>query len=460
MKAITVMAMAVLLLQGCARNNESKECNVVLITIDALRPDHLSCYGYGRRTSPTIDGIAQQGIIFKNAIAPSTWTAPSMASLFTSVYPINHGVIDGRVDKGKVYDQPVFSEELVTLTQVLQKDGYTTFGVASNLHLGALQGFARGFDYFECLDFLPAEAINKALFAWEDKIKKSEKFFLWLHYIDPHFPYEPRMPWIGSYASDKGEAGNIAKRSITELWEKYVQLTGENQANTKQEADGFVNNLWALYDSEINYVDYYLKSVIDTFVQDKNTLIVITADHGEGFFEHKMLGHTYTLYQEVIHIPLIVRLPGAAQAETASGLVNLVDIFPSILQVLNIDSPEHLVGKPFVTREGLGEGFAKNEGGAYTFSELGRFKSKTILQDGWKYIYNYEHESEQLYNLHTDPSETVNQAENERMRCGKLQALLFEWVSNAKQYPVKEQGYNFTPAEKEKLEALGYIGGE
>jgi arylsulfatase A-like enzyme len=457
MKIVTFLAILTSFFQGCTRNTSNKDFNIVLITIDALRPDHLSCYGYKRRTSPTIDKIAKQGVIFKNAVAPSTWTAPSMVSLFTSTYPINHGVIDGRVNNGKVYDQQVFSDELVTLTEVLQKNGYTTFGVASNLHLGESLGFARGFDFFECLSFLPAPSVNKALFAWEDEIKKSNKFFLWIHYIDPHFPYHPRKPWINYYTSDRGKTENIAKLSIPALWERYVELTQDNQTQTKQEVTDFVNSLLALYDSDINYIDYYLRSVIQKFKLNKNTLIVITSDHGEGFFEHRILGHTYTLYQETIHIPLIVKLPRSTQGEIFSTQVNLVDIFPSILQLLNIDPPEHVVGKPFLSEDGIRKGLSEKEGRDCYFSELGSFKSKAILTDDWKYIYNYDDETDQLYNLKKDPLETNNLAEKETVRCRNLKARMFEWVSNAKKYPVKEQCYSFTLEEKEKLEALGYI---
>ena len=246
MKKIFFLAILILFLQGCARNESNKDFNIVLVTIDALRPDHLSCYGYKRRTSPAIDKIAKKGFIFKNAVAPSTWTAPSMVSLFTSTYPINHGVIGGKVKNGKVYDQQVFSDELVTLTEVLQKNGYTTFGVASNLHLGEPLAFARGFDFFKCLSFLPAPSVNKALFEWEDEIKKSKKFFFWLHYIDPHFRYHPRKPWINYYAADREKTENIAKLSMDELWERYVELSQENQTQTKQAAKDFVNSLLAV----------------------------------------------------------------------------------------------------------------------------------------------------------------------------------------------------------------------
>ena len=180
----------------CSVSKTEKDFNVVLITIDTLRTDHLSCYGYDRNTSPNIDKIAEKGIIFNNAIAPSSWTAPSVASLLTAVYPVNHGVNHGfgYVKDKTLHVQEVFSSELVTLTEILKEHGYTTFGVASNLHLSEQLGFARGFDYFTCLPFLDAPLVNETVCSWESEIKNADRFFLWAHYFDPHHYYSARAP--------------------------------------------------------------------------------------------------------------------------------------------------------------------------------------------------------------------------------------------------------------------------
>ena len=148
---------------GCFTQNTSQDnFNIVLITIDTLRADHLSCYGYERETSPHIDKVASRGILFKNTIAPSSWTAPSMVSLFTSTYPINHGVIHGLVfQKARGFSQEVFSENLTTLPAALKNHGYTTFGVSSNHTLTAEFGFARGFDYFNYVNWQSADLVNE-----------------------------------------------------------------------------------------------------------------------------------------------------------------------------------------------------------------------------------------------------------------------------------------------------------
>ena len=200
-------------------DSPQNDINIVLITIDTLRADHLSCYGYERTTSPNIDAIAEKGIVFSNTIAPSSWTAPSMVSLFTSVYPINHGVVHGFIKNGKtILNQEVFSPEMITLPEILKAHGYTTFGIAANLHLSEQFGFGRGFDYYTCLPWSPAPAVNKTLSAWRDTIKSSEKFFLWIHYFDPHQFYHARKPWIEDYSSSElMQTVNLSKKTVQNL---------------------------------------------------------------------------------------------------------------------------------------------------------------------------------------------------------------------------------------------------
>jgi arylsulfatase A-like enzyme len=430
--------------------------NIVLITIDALRADHLSCYGYERKTSPNIDWIAEKGIIFKNAIAPSSWTAPSMASLFTSLYPINHGVIHGicYVHNKTIYNQEVFSSELTTLAEILQAHGYTTFGVASNLHLSGKFGFAKGFNYFKCLPWDPAQSVNKIVYSWEKYIKKSDKFFLWVHYFDPHHAYHARSPWIEQYTPKAlTRKLNLTSKSSSELTKLIPTFKKDPQA---------LSNLIALYDSEINYVDSYLGKLIRKFGLNKNTLIIITADHGEGFLDHSQLGHGNNLYHETIHIPLIIKLPYSSKKEIVDKQVNLIDIMPTILHILNIDPPEQTLGKSILKKEGLSLWLKKmlliNGAPDSTFSELDtKHILKTIMTPKWKYIYNYKDKTEQLYNIKSDPQEIDNLTNKKTELCKQLKEQLFDWVSTAKKYPTKKQHFKLSPEEKEKLKGLGYI---
>ena len=451
---IVYFTVLLLFINGCSNQDSAKsDFNIVLITVDTLRADHLSCYGYVRKTSPNIDTIAENGIVFKDVIAPSSWTAPSIVSLFTSVYPINHGVVSGAGYGWNPRKQEIFSEKLTTLTEILKSCGYTTFGVASNLHLKRKFGFARGFDYFECLSFSAAFRVNKAVFKWEDKIKSSNKYFLWVHYIDPHFPYSPRTPWIKQYiSSTSAHALDIDKKHYSQLRELIPQLINDKQA---------LSNLVARYDSEINYVDVYLGALIKKLDLDNNTLIIITSDHGEEFLEHGDLGHGGYLYQESINIPLIVKLPFNYKKEINEGQVNLIDIMPSILHMLNITPTEQIAGKSFWRRDDLlfwlKKALSGNDPPNYNYAETGgEVGLKTVITPQWKYIYNYKLQTDQLYNIRSDSLELNNLVDAEPKQRDQLKEKLFTWVIRSKKYPPKKETHTLSKEDREKFEALGY----
>jgi arylsulfatase A-like enzyme len=437
-------------------DSAKNDFNIVLITIDTLRADHLSCYGYERTTSPNIDAIAEKGIIFKNAIAPSSWTAPSMASLFTSVYPVNHGVLHGiGYQKGKTINiQEVFSDALRTLPEILQEQGYSTFGVASNLHLSEKFGFARGFDYFQCLPWVSAQKVNRTIASWQDEIKNADKFFLWVHYFDPHHFYQARSPWIEGYTS-KALTDEFAFSNKT--WSELTSLIPILQQNSQALA-----HLVALYDSEINFVDSAIGNLFKELALDNNTLIIITADHGEEFLDHGKLGHGHSLYQEVIHIPLIVKLPYREKKAVVKSTVSLVDIMPSVLDILNHSDPRQTEGRSFLAERGpffwLKKFLPKKRVPANVFAELDiGFIQKTIVSSPWKYIYNYRNNTEQLYNLKRDSNELTNLSEGNSMQGERLKQSLLDWAETATIYTPQKTPFQLTPEEKNKLKALGYI---
>jgi arylsulfatase A-like enzyme len=386
-------------------NDSTNSFNIVLITIDTLRADHLSCYGYERKTSPNIDKIAQNGFIFKNAMAPSSWTAPSVASLCTSLYPISHGMVHGIADT--INNQEILSNNITTLAEILKARGYRTFGVVSNSHLDKKFGFGRGFDYFKCLPFLPASFVHETIDSWADTIRKSDKYFLWVHYFDPHWPYwpyQPREPWLDKYLAEMQDSDMDYKRSLI----KKI-LSGKHHAVAPLLTQNHPRALFllkALYDSEINHVDSYVGTLIEKFNLNTNTLIIITSDHGDEFLEHGSIGHGNNLYWETIHIPLIIKLPEGANGKITEQPVNLVDIMPSILYIIGIAPPEQSVGSSVFTRNELKKFSLRDEKSPYSFAELDLKNSlKTIITPEWKYIYDYHKKVEQLYNLTTDPFE-------------------------------------------------------
>ena len=440
--------------------------NIVLITIDALRADHLSCYGYNRDTSPNIDKIAEKGIIFKNAIATSSWTAPSMASLFTSLYPINHGVIHGMGYKKDetISTQEVFSDELITLSELLKEHGYTTIGVASNLHLSKKFGFARSFDYFACLPFEPAHSVNEVIGLWERTINKSDKYFLWVHYIDPHYPYSPKKPWVTQYISKESmsQITNLSDMSPWDLTVLHKKLKEDKGWLSKLKMTALEEKLLAHYDSEVNYVDSYIGELIQKFNLVKNTLIIITSDHGEEFFEYDFVGHGNNLHHETTRIPLIVKLPHSSVKEKVEKNVSLVDIMPTILHILDIVPPEQSLGQPFLEKErivGAGKKIVlRKRPSMYVYSELDNWNTlRAVITPKWKYIYDYKDNAEKLYDITSDPMELNDLAEIETTQLRHMKERLFSWESHAKKYPTTKLSPKISLEEKEKLKELGYI---
>jgi arylsulfatase A-like enzyme len=420
--------------------------DIVLITIDTLRADHLSCYGYERKTTPNIDEIAEKGTVFTKAIAPSSWTAPSMVSLFTSVYPVNHGITLGFLKEGKIQNQMVFSDKLVTLAQALKARGYATFAVASNLHLSEELGFARGFDHFRCLDFRTAPSVNSTVYSWLNQIKNSPKFFLWVHYFDPHYPYFAKGPWAYQYIPPD------ERRHIDALTAEPMKHS-ELRAMVAEKPE-LLPTVIGLYDSEISYVDFHLGFLLDKLNLDTNTVIAITSDHGEEFMEHAHMGHSSNLYQEQIHVPLIIKTPESSRKEIFEEHVNLVDFMPTLLYILGGEIPEQSLGRSIVARKSVVSGVEQ----PYIFSELNRMtRIKAIFTPEWKYIYDYKSDSEQLYHLEADRFERANRLADNGQEASRLKAELFEWVKDATKYPIRQSSFAPSPEQQEKLKSLGYI---
>ncbi len=418
--------------------------NIVLITIDTLRADHLSCYGYERKTSPNIDSIAKEGIRFTNALATSSWTSPSMASIMTSLYPISHGVRHGFTKSGKAYNQELLHEKFDTLAEVLKNHGYTTFGAVANVHMVEELGFGQGFDYYHCEGFDKASKINNIVFSWKDKIKNANKIFLWVHYFDPHHFYNAQSPWINDYAGELW-IGNthLSKKSMKEL-KKLIP-------NFKQKKST-LEYLTALYDSEISYADHHIGKLICKLGLDKNSLIVITSDHGEEFLDHDSLCHAHSLYQELIHVPFIIKLPSSSKELVVDEPVSIIDIMPTILGVAGIVLLNEFKGENLLEQDKL------SQQRDYLFSELTKVRTlRTILNNNWKYIYDYKTRKEALYNITEDPGELVNLVHQEASIAKELKEELINWVSTSPKGPSIKMQVKPSKDIEEKLKAMGYI---
>lgn len=445
-RTICIVVCFISLITGC-----QKRKNVVLISIDTLRADHMSCYGYTRNTTPVLDALAKEGCFFNHAISTSSWTAPAMASLFTTLMPSQHHIQHGVCKLGKIYRQEILDASQITLAEVLKENGLTTLGISSNPHLTPELGFAQGFDHFMVYKFKKAEEITKTAIDFMTQYANDKPFFLWVHYFDPHWPYSKQEPWIHTYAPDYND----------ELKHFYdTNLPRVRTAAGIDKGSRMLQSLIALYDSEINSVDQSVGKLLDAIHEKENTMIVLVSDHGEGFLEHDTLDHGYQLYEETIHVPLIIQCPSVEPVKKSFDTpCSIMDIPPTILNWLNIKNPGTFQGRsllPLMTGKIADE---VNESDRTVFSELNRFGKNLIsLRVGkWKYINDLKNQEEELYDLAVDPYEKANIIEKEPALHAEMKNRLSSWLITTRKQKSKVKRVKLDQESLEKLKSLGYV---
>lgn len=386
--------------------------NVLLISIDTLRADHLGCYGYGRETSPAIDRIAREGALFEQHVSSSSWTLPTHAALFTGIYDSGHGCTD--VDKAL---EPRFE----TIAERFQANGYATAGFFAGPFLHPAFGFGQGFDlYADCTsygatvdaakpeDWAKDGAANKAshqdvanprtfdAFQRWFVAHEDQPFFAFLHLWDVHYDFTPPPPYDEMF--DPGYTG----------W-----VTGENFFFDERIGPGMakrdLEHLIALYDGEIAWTDTYVAKVraeLERAGVLEDTVIVITSDHGTEFFEHGWKGHRTTLYDEVVHVPLVVRYPKSIPAGVrVAAQTRSVDVAPTILALCDLGELRDVSGESLVPV--LSDPARRAGPGARAISELDSVgRSLISVRDrDWKVIGDRLRATARTYDRRTDPRE-------------------------------------------------------
>jgi arylsulfatase A-like enzyme len=411
--------------------------NILFVSFDALQAKHTSCLGYFREVTPTIDRFAREGFLFNNATAQSSWTVPSTMSFITSLYPSQHKV----VNKYSVYteNQKVFanlkelSPQSLTLAQVLKANGYATGGFTGDAGVGAKFGFAQGFDkYFEGpvfggMDKSIPEAIN-----WLQN-NSSRKFFIFLHGYDVHGQFDPPggftykyvdPPYRGSLKGGKNEEAAIREEGLEK---GSVSLTAEDV------------RFWrALYDEKISDIDKRFAGFIqelETMGLLDKTIVILFSDHGTEFYEHKRFDHGYSLYEELIHVPVVIWLPKIKGGLVIGDQVRAIDIMPTVLDLLGVKVPinlkQQMQGKSLLPL--LNGKHIKLDAFSETDYRFYACKRSIKTPDGLKFIYSLDTGEKELYDLKKDPGELVNLLKADPKTAYELEQKLFSWMQGTGQ---------------------------
>ncbi len=453
---VGALAAAILLLNaGCNRdaNGRPPEIrNVILVTLDTVRADHLGCYGRSGDTSPTIDQLARDGVKFDMAIAQAAVTPVSHASILSGRNPQGHGLRVIHAETG--YRLP---DTVPTLATILEQAGWNTAAFLSSFTVSEHFGLQRGFDVFDTgLSAAPSRLIapdEKGFWSWDvgsnqrrsDETTDNaiawlkgarEPYFLWVHYWDPHDPFvAPPL----------------------EVMERFPPPDGDTDQKRI-----------ALYDAEIYFVDLNLQRLLAALEASGNaerTMVVLTADHGQGLGEHGWWAHRL-LYQEQIHIPLIVKIPGGHSGVAVKQLVRSVDIFPTVLRTLGLDVPPGIDGEDLLALVGEKASPPRRAyADALNLYDLNsRLVQKrrpnddllySVIDYPWKLIYRpHRPDESELYDLESDPDEAVNLYAREAERADRLVEALHE-LDGFVSRPFGE-GEGDREA-LERLRALGYV---
>jgi arylsulfatase A-like enzyme len=429
-------------------NLPSDKPNIVLISIDALRSDRLGCYGYKRNTTPYIDDFAKKAIIFENALTPRPKTTPSMVSVLTGLYPHTHQV--------RIVWKPL-KKKVATLQEILLNKNYTTAAFVGNYVLHEkYSGLGQGFVTYDDRMFekelnrpiyeRKAPAMNKAVFRWLERNYR-KRFFLWVHYQDPHGPYIAPKDYTELFTSSDEDLvlANFIPRYQELPWIK-VKTGNYIDANLYRDA----------YDAEIRFCDKYVGELLERLndLGLANTIIIITADHGESLGEHNYyFEHAQFVYDTCSKVPLLIQMPKITESKIAiKQQVNIMNITPTILDMLGYTAPAAIEGRSLLPLFS-GKPFSDN----YIFIER-RNDIKAVRTDNWKYIENFYCNNKELYNLRTDPGEEKNIFGKNKKVVKELQNILYRWMNSADAIDIKRlKEMQLEAGEKEILKSLGYL---
>jgi len=421
-RLLALVLMAGLALPPALRGEVKSQPNVVFITIDTLRADHLGCYGDKEIRTPNIDALAAESFRFERAYTPVPVTLPAHTAIFTGTYPTLSGMHDFSGNK--------LNPKQPTLASVLKQQGYATGAVVGSAVLDSRFGLNQGFDfYYDHFDFnrlqesnleemeRPGNVVADQALDWLGKNAQS-KFFLWMHLYDPHYPYRPPAPFSEQYKDRP-------------------------------------------YDGEIAFADAQVGRLI-AFLKAKglygHTLIVLTGDHGESLGEHGEKTHGFFIYNATLHVPVLIHLPGMTRGNVLADLISLTDLMPTVLADVQAEVPAQVQGRSLMPLLTAKKADAANGLYAETFLPRLHFnwsELRSVETEKYQYI---QAPKPELYDLASDPGETRNLFSEKKAVGAELQARLNELVRRYSADQELAQKTGLDPALMERLKSLGYAG--
>jgi len=431
--------------------------NFVLISYDALRADHLRCYGYQKDTSSSIDAMAAQSALFSNASSQASSTLPSHVSILTSLYPINHAMVSRRFELPGIK----LRGEINTLAEYLRDGGYECAAFTEGGFLSSIYGFDRGFDVYDNGDgesAYPADGLIDKTF---DKASKwvrdhrDSKFFVFIHSYQTHYPYSPPKPFDTMFDPKyAGKLGNaLTCDQISDIRQGKLTLT-----------DADISHIVALYDGEIRYADGFigsLRTLLDEIGIGKNTVVILTSDHGVELNDHGIVPqHGETIYEDQTHVPLIFYCPAQFAPTRSEVPVELNDIMPTILDLAGIEPPAYLEGRslvPILNGKGVP---VSDQRPVIAEAEAARV-IRSLRKGALKYIRNFDGSPEEFFDLSTDRSERNNLVRRFPDKVRQMRGEMDVWLERQRWLGAErktDQQVAPLPQEvRDRLKALGYL---
>ncbi len=423
--------------------------NVIVFLVDTLRADKLRIYEKSSRVqTPALDKWAEGATRFTAAHTQENWTKPSVATLLSSTMPWQHNATTG---------DAVLPRRIATMSELLQKEGFYTGFFSANGYVSDKFGFGRGWhtyrNYIREGRKNPAQYVARDVMEWLDKRPKDKRFFLYVHTIDPHVPYRPPSEFSEMYDPEP-YSGVVNFRKDATLLEniKIGRIKLRERDKTQ---------LVALYDGEITYHDVWFGKILEGLAErglDQNTAMVFTSDHGEEFWDHGSVGHGHNVYEELLHIPMVMRIPGIKKhRDSIDAPMGLVDVAPTMFEALGLEKPPSFEGQSQLDKI---TGSAPIEQTATVSGFMDNWR--TIVLGDWKLIMK-GNLNPRLYHLPSDPTEQTNVIDKHPMVAWSLMQRLGQELGRTA--PKASQGgakpkvekTTIDPTTREQLRALGYI---